>query len=463
MVGRDALMWDDASVATVERFSLEEHVGDTRGHARVHRLLYVAERVPSLRTAAASAAADTAKSDTRDIEIYQAAIALADAEPDKSWIEATEKHVRQEAELLTAELRMYENNMITESVRMGHNDLGDHYVRSGRFSDALVHYDKMREFSMSHEHVLEANLRAMYTAFVLGIPDAALSYADKAACALSSIRPAATPGQNESWRTTLAAGSISIAPRGPTPGGASIDALFRGNPQPDGVDSRAQISSRIAAMRTLCRFAACDLTKALPEVDAGSELGFVDIVPPAALAWYAVLGVLSDPGTGKNGRCSKLSEDAMFKRLSESDAAPRDILHAFRAGDMRRTLLLLRQHIASIRLDPIIGGHVPQMLSSITQRMLARYLSAYRRVSVGRLATVFGWEEDMMRTQLLELALNGLVEIQIDWPAQTVTVSGTTERDAVDTILQHGRAAAQMRDRLIIALKMEAAGHVVGA
>lgn len=454
-------MWADAPLAVGDRFSLDAHIGDTRGHPRILRLLCVANSSPELCKAAASSAAETARSETLDVNTYSSAVALANQDADSQWIHDTEHKVHKERDQLNAELRMYQNNMITESVRMAHRDLGDHFVRCGEFNEALLHFDKVREFSSTPEHALEANLRAMYAAYCNRLWNAALAYADKASVSLRSVPQTVLPSHTEDWRAVLADGDQAPT-RAPPLSGMSLDPLYRGDLRSDGADAHASINSRIAAVRTLSMWARCNAMESLPEVDAGDDLGFADIVPPAMLAWYAVLGALSDPGKGASGRSRQLSEDSMFKRLSESDAGPRDVLSAFIATDMHKTLELLKQRYATLRLDPVIGARAPQMLECIVYRVLARYLSAYRCITIQRLAAVFGWSNEAMSAKLFELAMSGRLDVQIDWPRQQVTVCGARERDAVRTVLRQGEQATQVRNRLNFALKMEAAGHIVG-
>lgn len=447
MVGRDAPEWDGAAA-----------VGDTRGHPRALRLLYIAEAAPALRAAAARAAADAVRRETHDVQLYIAACELAHVAPDAAWIEATTAHVADEHAQLIAELRMYQNNMIAESVRMAHSDLGDHFVRTGRFADALLNYDKAREYSTTHEHMLEANMRAMYAAHCLRVPDAAAAYADKAALALHALPATALPGHNDAWRAVLASGGAVSggAALGPRAAGASGAATASSS---TGTDVHAQLDARIRAVRTLALWEICDAAAVLPAVDAGDGTGSADIVPPALLAWLAALGALSDPAS--TTRAQRLADDAAFKRLSESDAGPRELVHAFLAGDMRRTLALVSAHAPALALEPTLGARVPLVLESIAQRMLARYLSAYRRISVGRLARVFGWDDAHTRRELLTLALSGRLDVHIDWPAQAVALC-ESGADTPARVLADGCATAQLRDRLVLSLRMEAAGHIVG-
>ncbi|KDR76053.1 hypothetical protein GALMADRAFT_139809 [Galerina marginata CBS 339.88] len=56
---------------------------------------------------------------------------------------------------LKVELKMYSNNMIKESIRMAHHDLGDFYHATGDYGPSLKHYTKSRKFCTTSQHVLD--------------------------------------------------------------------------------------------------------------------------------------------------------------------------------------------------------------------------------------------------------------------------------------------------------------------
>ena len=49
----------------------------------------------------------------------------------RDWVDATERKAAAKLERLDNELNGYKSNLIKESIRMGHNDMGDFYYARG--------------------------------------------------------------------------------------------------------------------------------------------------------------------------------------------------------------------------------------------------------------------------------------------------------------------------------------------
>ena len=183
-----------------------------------------------------------------------------------------------------------------------------------------------------------------------------------------------------------------------------------------------------------------------------------------ALAWYAVLGAMSASGApagAKASRAAQLAEDPHFRHLAETDAAPREMLSAYVASNWRRCLAILEERRAALQLDMTLGvERARHMLDTITHRALARYLSAFRRVALGRMADTFGWSATQLAEHLVALALAGKVHVAIDWPAQTIEVL-EEEPSSLGTLIERGQETAVLRSRLALAANMTAAGVCV--
>lgn len=50
---------------------------------------------------------------------------------DVAWLEETERRANMKQSRLESELQSYKTNLIKESIRMGHNDLGDFFYDRG--------------------------------------------------------------------------------------------------------------------------------------------------------------------------------------------------------------------------------------------------------------------------------------------------------------------------------------------
>ncbi|EEB98310.1 hypothetical protein MPER_02208, partial [Moniliophthora perniciosa FA553] len=74
---------------------------------------------------------------------------------DTRWVDEIQRKNQQEKMKLEAELKTYSNNMIKESIRMGHRDLAEFYRSVGDYPAALKHWTKSREFCTTGQHVLD--------------------------------------------------------------------------------------------------------------------------------------------------------------------------------------------------------------------------------------------------------------------------------------------------------------------
>ncbi|PIO13149.1 hypothetical protein AB205_0007290, partial [Aquarana catesbeiana] len=80
---------------------------------------------------------------------------------DTAWVEATRKKALLKLEKLDTDLKNYKGNSIKESIRRGHDDLGDHYLDCGDLSNALKCYSRARDYCTSAKHVINMCLNVI--------------------------------------------------------------------------------------------------------------------------------------------------------------------------------------------------------------------------------------------------------------------------------------------------------------
>ncbi|WFD04280.1 hypothetical protein MOBT1_002985 [Malassezia obtusa] len=446
-----------------------------RGWPLVNRLLYIAHTDTDLRHVAARRAAAVLREETGAVDAYRATMALTEDAIDEAWVDATFAQMKEEREKLLGELHMYQNNVIHESIRMAHQDLGNHYRYVGDMDEALLHYEKTREYCKTNEHALEMYVRAMQVAWDAQQYATVLAYADKAESVLATLADAdvVLPAQTDAWRTTLAQGNAS--------GSAAIRALFaaggggRGG-APDGAagsafqsardtlgphTSHAQLRARVRAYRTLAQWARCNKRVPLPEIvcDATHAAAYADVVSVTQIAWYAVLSVLSAPVNTQRKRALALVSNTEFRASAESDPAPRDALQAYLMSDFARCRALLAQHEPRLRLDPVIGEEAMTVLRAIEARLLAFYLCAFRRTSLSAVAAAFASDVPCIATRIVELIAAGDVRARLDWSRQAVEVETTGA--APFAVVGAAAAASAMRERLALVQKLAHADVVM--
>ena len=442
--------------------------------------MYVAQHAPEAQQDAALRAARVLQEQTAAVDAYRAAMALADAPVDEAWIDATHTQTAQDREKLVGELRMYQNNVIHESIRMAHQDLGDHFRHTGELDEALAHYEKMREYCTTNEHALEMYMRAMQVAWDLQQYATVLAYADKADAVLATLADVhvALPGQTEVWRAALAQGNTGTnairalfhtgsqtggnvserPPAAPSTGFQSARDAWQG-----ASTSHADFVARVHAFRTLAQWAQADKRAPLPDVDldAAHADAYADVVPVSQLAWYAVLAALSAPPHSQRARAEALAASAAFRAAAEAEPAPRDVLVAYLASDFAKTRALVARHAPALRLDPVIGDAAPALLDSLEARLLARYLTAFRRTTLPALGAAFAREPAEIAAQLVTLVAAGDLRARLDWQRQTV--EGEAPEDAAggpDALGAAVRQASALRARIALTQQLQQAKYV---
>ena len=87
---------------------------------------------------------------------------------DIAWAESKMKKAALKLEKLDTDLKNYKANSIKESIRRGHDDLGDHYLDYGDLSNALKCYSRARDYCTSSKHVIHMCLNVIKV-FVIAV------------------------------------------------------------------------------------------------------------------------------------------------------------------------------------------------------------------------------------------------------------------------------------------------------
>uniref|UniRef100_UPI003AAB3A81 COP9 signalosome complex subunit 1 isoform X4 n=1 Tax=Centroberyx gerrardi TaxID=166262 RepID=UPI003AAB3A81 len=183
---------------------LEQYASSYSGLMRIERLQFIAEHCPQLRAEALKMALSFVQR-TFNVDMYEeihcklteatrseilevqgapeaaAEAGAADPPPlDKAWAESTRKKALLKLEKLDTDLKNYKGNSIKESIRRGHDDLGDHYLDCGDLSNALKCYSRARDYCTSAKHVINMCLNVIKVSVYLQNWSHVLSYVSKA-------------------------------------------------------------------------------------------------------------------------------------------------------------------------------------------------------------------------------------------------------------------------------------------
>ncbi|KAK9766771.1 hypothetical protein K7432_003909 [Basidiobolus ranarum] len=155
---------DKALVQQVNNLDLDTYLVNYKGHTRFERLLFIADRCPPLQVEAYKQALKEIQANSSDTNKYLETLTKLNKVlvnlgeevlvQDTAWIEATNKKNKLRAERLEAELKNYKNNLIKESIRMGHKDLGDYFYHCGDLTTAFKCYSRTRDYCTTSKHVV---------------------------------------------------------------------------------------------------------------------------------------------------------------------------------------------------------------------------------------------------------------------------------------------------------------------
>uniref|UniRef100_A0A8D0TF21 G protein pathway suppressor 1 n=1 Tax=Sus scrofa TaxID=9823 RepID=A0A8D0TF21_PIG len=178
---------------------LEQYAASYSGLMRIERLQFIADHCPPLRAEALKMALSFVQRTfnvdmyeeihrklseaTRELQNTPDAIPESGVEPpplDTAWVEATRKKALLKLEKLDTDLKNYKGNSIKESIRRGHDDLGDHYLDCGDLSNALKCYSRARDYCTSAKHVINMCLNVIKVSVYLQNWSHVLSYVSKA-------------------------------------------------------------------------------------------------------------------------------------------------------------------------------------------------------------------------------------------------------------------------------------------
>jgi COP9 signalosome complex subunit 1 len=109
-------------------------------------------------------------------------------------------------------LRNFRTNSIKDSIRRGHDDLGDHYLDAGDFFNAVRCYVRSRDYCVTPRHMVSMCMNVIKASFYMQNWSNVLSYINKAEQAIESVESAtksATPSATSSMTNPMDVSTIN--------------------------------------------------------------------------------------------------------------------------------------------------------------------------------------------------------------------------------------------------------------
>lgn len=376
------------------------------GLARLHRLIYIADHCPSLRMEALKMAIVYVTT-TYDVTMYQllhkkvanlnvngngglpdvaAQSNVQDMPPyDPIWVETRTKKAALKLEKLDNDLKNYKSNSIKESIRRGHDDLGDHYLSCGDLPNALKCYSRARDYCTSGKHIVNMCLNVIKVSIFLETWSHVSSYVSKAV-GTPDFSEGNSKDVNQSVFTKLkcAAGLADLATK----------------------DYKAAAKHFLQAS-----FDHCD---------------FPDMISPNNVAMYGGLCALAT--FNRQEMQKNVISSSAFKLFLELEPQLRDIILKFYESKYASCLKLLDEIRDNLLLDMYIAPHVNALYTKIRNRALIQYFSPYMSADMRIMATAFNRTVGALENEVMHLILDGQIQARIDSHNKILYAKDTDQR-----------------------------------
>jgi len=371
-------------------FDLDAYISSYSGRTAYIRSVFIATHCPTLAPQAYQLALQHLQQGS-DVSAYLQVISaynnlpnVSHSLPDQAWIDTTIARNAKEKERLEVELKTYASNMIKESVRMSHRELGRYYHGTGDYAVSLRNHMKSREFCTTAAHVVEMCLSILEILLEQQNYAHLSTYIYKAETALDA--------QNNASGSAGRKGSATTS-------------------NPD----RAQIQAKLEFAGAMSEMGAGRYDKAAYAfLKLKNDLGdwFGKVVSQSDIAIYGTLCALAS--LSRSAIKAAVLESETFGYYLEQEPYIRDILDAYMNSKFKDVLLLLNRFSSRHALDCHLAGHVIELQKQIRNRALVLYFQPFASVHLDRMAAAFGMDMAELEGSIVKLIEDGLIKARID-------------------------------------------------
>ncbi|KAF5339261.1 hypothetical protein D9758_013309 [Tetrapyrgos nigripes] len=421
-------------------FDLEFYISNYTGRAAIDRLIHIVSLCPHLAVEAYGLALQRIQR-SRDPSVYQALCNAYDhisSHPDAvnvyklrlpplselptintKWAEDTAKKNHLEKMKLEAELKNYSNNMIKESIRMGHRDLAEFCRSTGDYPSALKHWTKSREFCSTSQHVLDGCLSVLELLIEQKNYSHIPTYVFKAEAALEAATAAANSNNS--------GGKDSSAPAASAAGSRKVSAISGDR---ELVQSKLEFATALSqlAQGNYERAAYHFLRIAPSSTGIGGGLGdwFGKLVSAGDVAIYGTLCALAS--LSRSAFKAQVIENLSFSVYIEQESYVREMIEAYMASNFKGVLESLSKYNTRHTLDPHLFVHLSSLLTLTRTRLVTLYFAPFSTIKLDRMATAFGWSMTDTEDFVVDLVRKGEIAGRVDSREKVLRVRREEEK-----------------------------------
>eukprot|EP00698_Gefionella_okellyi_P008790 TRINITY_DN219_c0_g1_i2.p1 TRINITY_DN219_c0_g1~~TRINITY_DN219_c0_g1_i2.p1 ORF type:complete len:424 (-),score=98.89 TRINITY_DN219_c0_g1_i2:68-1288(-) len=346
-------------------FEIESYLSQYKGHGRISRLKYIGEHCKELSANVFKQCLEELKK-TTNTGTYQEVCKAANLPVDTAWVDAMDRKSQILLEKLEMELNGYKTNLVKESIRMGHNDLGDFQYERGDLNSALKCYVRTRDYCTTPQHILDMCLKVVRVSIEMGNYAHVSSYVTKAESTPELTDPVTIAKLN------VAAGLSHLSNR----------------------------KYLLAAKKFMA--VTDDLGTTFNEI-----LSMNDVAIYGALCALATFDrqQLKDQVIDNNGA---------FKNLLELVPAVREMIGDFYNSRYAQCFTFIDKLKNDIQLDVFLSPHARTLLNEIRHKALIQYFTPYQSADIKQMASAFNTTVQGMERELALLIMDGQIHARID-------------------------------------------------
>jgi len=383
-----------ANVSPPKDFDLDSFMSSYSGHARQARLQFVAHSSKELEADCYRRLLEDLKK-TSNTSLYKdiserVGLQLGSAYAfDKVWVEATDKRSASTVERLDNELAGFKNNLVKESIRIAHNEIGDFQYERGELNTALKCYMRARDYCTTSKHMLQLCMNVIKVSLEMNNFTHVLNYVNKA----------------ES--TT------------------DLDKL---------TEARLKVVHALALLDSKkYKPAARKFLEVVPELG----MQFHDLLAAHDIATFTGLCALAS--FDRQELKKKLLDNIPFKNFLDLAPDVRDLIADFHASRYSSCLQLLTKMKPYLELDLYFWSHVAPVYELIRNKALVQYFSPYVSVNLNTMADAFRTTVPALEKELSRLINDSKISARIDSHNKVLYARTSDQRSATyDRAMQMG-------------------------
>ncbi|KAK0460584.1 26S proteasome subunit RPN7-domain-containing protein [Desarmillaria tabescens] len=432
-------------------FDLESYISNYSGRTAVDRLIHIIQLCPTIAVDAFHLAIQHIHQ-SRDPSQYQGLVTAYEqahanangslppisefASLSTRWIDETLAKNQSDRLKLEMELKTYSNNMIKESIRMAHRDLGDFYRVIGEYATSLKHYTKSREYCTTSQHVLDMCLSVLELLIEQRNYGHLPTYVFKAEAALDAATAAASASANKDAPTPM----VSTGAK-------------KSSPERDRVQSKLDFATALSYLgQDNYEKASYNLLRLGSTKDLGEWIG--RLVSPSDIAIYGTICAMAS--LSRSAFKARVLDNSSFGVYIEQEPYLRELIEAYMASKFQTVLDLLSRYSTRHYIDIHLTSHVHALMNAIKNRAVVLYFQPFSSIRLDRMSQAFGWSVDETEGQVVTLIQSGDIQGRVDSQNKILQVKQVDHRaDLFARAIRAGNDMHSANRKLLLRMRLQ--------